>query len=444
MSKPFKVGIAGLGTVGVGVIKILTQNADIIAARAGRPIEIMAVSARSKDADRGVDISGFAWVGDARELASYGDIDAVVELIGGEDGVAADLVNAALDNSRHVITANKALIAHHGYEMAKKAEDNGVSLAYEAAVAGGIPIIKAMREGLAANKINAVYGILNGTCNYILTIMRETGRDFDDVLKDAQELGYAEADPAFDIEGVDAAHKLCILTSIAFGVKPDFAALQSDGKIQGITNINATDINCSTEFGYRIKLLGISRNIDGKIMQVVEPCLVPKLSPMGTIEDVYNAIYVDGDFVDTALFTGRGAGEGPTASSVVADIIDIARGVNIPTFGIGVDMLKDAQWADLGRISSRYYLRFNVVDEAGVIADVSSILKDLEISIESMVQHGHDTGQSVAIVIITHETCHGDMLKALSRIKALESCTENPCLMRIEEIQSGKITNGLE
>lgn len=430
MNKPFRIGIAGLGTVGVGVIKALTKNADIITLRAGREIEIVAVSARNKDQDRGVDISGFEWVDNAADLASHGELDAVVELIGGSEGVAADLVSGALDNARHVVTANKALLAHHGYELALKAEDKGVSLAYEAAVAGGVPIIKALREGLAANKIHAVYGILNGTCNYILTMMRETGRDFTEVLEEAQELGYAESDPTFDVEGVDAAHKLCLITSIAFGVKPDFGALQ----VQGITNINTTDIASATEFGYRIKLLGITRDVDGEIMQNVEPCLVPIHSPMGIIEDVYNAVYVEGDSVESPLFTGKGAGEGPTASSVVADIIDLARGIQVPTFGVAAKNLKEAPRISMGDTRARYYLRLNVTDRAGVIADIASILKDNEISIESLVQHGRDPEQVVPIVLTCHETRHASMVEAVSLIENLDSCAEKPCLMRIEEL----------
>jgi len=430
MSEPLKVGIAGLGTVGVGVIKILTQNADIIAQRAGRKIEVVAVSARSKSKDRGVELNAYDWVENTADIATHDNVDVVVELIGGSEGTAADLVRSSLDNGRHVVTANKALVAHHGFELAQKAENNGVCLMYEAAVAGGIPVIKTMREGLAANKFSAVYGILNGTCNYILTIMRETGRDFDDVLKDAQEFGYAEADPAFDIEGVDAAHKLCILTSIAFGVKPDFDAI----KVQGITQINSTDIAYATEFGYRIKLLGIAREIDGKIMQVLEPCLVPIGSPMGIIEDVYNAVYVEGDFVETPLMTGKGAGEGPTASSVVADIIDIARGFNVPTFGVPANSLKDAQWIDLGETNARYYLRLAVIDKPGVVADISAILKDQEISIEGMVQRGHDPGQCVPIVLTLHNARHANMTRAVTMIKDLDACKEKPCLMRIEEL----------
>ncbi len=430
MDTALRIGIAGLGTVGVGVIKILEENAELITMRAGRPIEVVAVSARSKNKDRGVDLSSYDWVDNTCALADHESLDAVVELVGGSDGVALELVKGALSNKRHVVTANKALVAHHGYELAEIAEDNKVSLAYEAAVAGGIPIIKAMREGLAANNFTAVYGILNGTCNYILTQMRETGRDFADVLKDAQDLGYAEADPTFDVGGIDAAHKLCILTSLAFGVKPEFDALE----IQGIEHLNATDISFATDFGYRIKLLGVARNIDGKIMQVVEPCLVPINSSLGKVEDVYNAVYVDGDYVQDPLLTGRGAGEGPTASSVVADLIDIARGFNVPTFGIPAKKLKQAQWVNMDATENRYYLRLNVIDEPGVIADISAILRDHNISIEGMIQNGRDPGQPVPIVITTHETLHKDILEAVQKIENLECCNEKPCLMAIEEL----------
>ncbi len=430
MTDAFKIGIAGLGTVGTGVIKILTQNADIIAARAGRPIEIMAVSARSKNKDRGVDLSNYDWVDDAGDMAARDDLDCVVELIGGSEGLAADLVRGALNGKKHVVTANKALVAHHGYELAEIAEGNGVSLNYEAAVAGGIPGIKAMREGLAANKFSAVYGILNGTCNYILTEMRETGRDFADVLKDAQEAGYAEADPTFDVEGVDAAHKLCILSSIAFGVKPDFEALT----VSGISRINATDITFASEFGYRIKLLGVAQEVDGEILQVVEPCVVPIGSPLGAIEDVYNAVYVDGNFVETPLLTGKGAGEGPTASSVVADIIDLARGISLPTFGVPVSQLKDLSPLDAGACKGSYYLRLNVLDQPGVLAEVSAILRDHNISVEGMSQHGRDPDQPVPIVLTTHEAIHADMVKAAELIEALDFCVETPCLMVVRDI----------
>lgn len=430
MDKPLRVAIAGLGTVGVGVIKILTEHAEMVAARAGRCIEVMAVSARDQSRPRGIDLSSYRWCDDARELAGMPDVDCVVELIGGAEGVAAELVRASLAKEKHVVTANKALIAHHGYELAVLAENNNVTLAYEAAVAGGIPIIKAMREGFAGNKVHAVYGILNGTCNYILTQMRETGRGFDEVLADAQKLGYAEADPSFDVDGIDAAHKLCILTAIAFGVKPDLNAVE----VQGIRHINATDIAYATEFGYRIKLLGVAREVDGRIMQVMEPCLVPIRSPMGSVDDVFNAVYVDADYVDTPLLTGRGAGEKPTASSVVADIIDIARGFKVPTFGIPAKMLQDAKWADIGQTVNSYYLRLVVLDKPGVIADVAAILRDHHISIEGMMQRGRAPGQPVPIVLTSHETRHADMLAAVSAIEKLESCVEKPCLMAIEEL----------
>ncbi len=430
MDNTLRIGVAGLGTVGIGVVKLLSDNAELIAARTGRKITVTSVSASNKSKDRGVDLSPYQWCDDPCDMAQNDAVDIVVELIGGEDGIAKKLVGAALENNKHVVTANKALIAHHGYKLAQVAEKNKVSLSYEAAVAGGIPIIKTLREGLAANAFTAVYGILNGTCNYILTNMRETGRDFADVLKDAQELGYAEADPSFDVGGIDAAHKLCILTALAFGVKPDFNALE----VQGISHINATDIAFATDFGYRIKLLGVSRNIDGEIMQVVEPCLVPIDSALGKVEDVYNAVYIEGDHVQDPLLTGRGAGEGPTASSVVADIIDIARGIHLPTFGVPVDQLKDAKWVDIGTTENRYYLRLTVIDKPGVIADISAILRDHEISIEGMIQKGRDPGQPVPIVITTHDCRHQNMLDAVQNIENLKNCVEKPCLMAIEEL----------
>lgn len=430
MSQPFRIGIAGLGTVGAGVVKILQKNAESIEKRAGQPIEIVAVSARNKSRDRGVDLSSYDWVDHTPDLAAYEGIDAIVEVIGGSEGTAADLVRASLKNARHVVTANKALLAHDGYELAQLADEKGACLMYEAAVAGGVPIIKALREGLAANEIKSIYGILNGTCNYVLTTMRQTGRDFNDVLKEAQAAGYAEADPAFDIDGIDAAHKLCILAAIAFGVKPDFDSLT----IEGIRHINSTDIAYATEFGYRIKLLGVARRENGKILQVMEPCLVPIESPMGIIDDVYNAVYVEGDFVETPLFTGKGAGQGPTASSVVADLIDLARGHRLPAFGIPAKELKDAVWADPGETVNSYYLRLMVIDRAGVIADVSAILRDQNISIEGLVQRGRAPGQPVPVIITTHETRHADMAAACDLIEKLDCCVEKPRLMVIEEL----------
>jgi homoserine dehydrogenase len=427
MTQPFRVSIAGLGTVGAGVVKILQQNHDLITARAGRAVEIVAVSARDRKKGRGVDLSAYAWHDDPAALAT-GEGDAVIELIGGSDGVAPALVRAAIKNKKHVVTANKALLAHHGAELALLAEAGGVSLAYEAAVAGGVPAIKALREGLAANKIGAVYGILNGTCNYILTQMRETGRDFADVLKEAQEKGYAEADPAFDIDGVDAGHKICILAAIAFGVKPDFKAV----RLTGIRQVSAVDISFAGELGYKIKLLGIARDYDGRILVSVEPCLVGINTPLGTVDGVLNAVFVEGNFVRSPLLTGRGAGEGPTASAVVADIIDLARGLRVPTFGVPAVKLKVPEFVDPGETINPYYLRLTVLDQPGVLADVSAILRDHRISIESLLQRGRDPDQPVPVVITTHESRHADMQEACRLIGALKSCVEAPCLMRIK------------
>ena len=431
MAEPLRLGIAGLGTVGCGVVKIIQKHGDVLAARAGRPLEIVCVSARDRTKNRDIDISDYDWEDDAVAMAARNDIDTVVEMIGGSEGLAKDLAEKSLQSGKNIVTANKALLAHHGFELAKLAEDNGASIGYEAAVAGGIPIIKAMREGFAGNDMTAVYGILNGTCNYILTMMRETGRDFNDILKEAQEAGYAEADPSFDIDGIDAGHKLALLAALAFGTKPDFENLQ----IKGIRQIDATDISYAEEFGYRIKLLGIARKNGDQLMQVLEPCVVPTSNPLGVIEDVYNAVYVACDAGETPLLTGKGAGEGPTASAVMSDIIDQARGLKVPTFGIAANDLKDAQWTSLDETVSRYYLRLMVLDEPGVIADVSAILRDHDISIEGLVQRARDPGQKVPIVMTTHDTRHGDMLEACAEFAKLDTVVEEPCLMRIEELE---------
>lgn len=428
MSEPLRIGIAGLGTVGAGVVALIQSNADLLAQRCGRGIEIVCVSAKDRGRDRGVDVSGYQWVDDARAMAGMDGLDAVVELIGGEVGVAHELVQSSLKAGRHVVTANKALLAHHGAVLAHLAEAHGADLAYEAAVAGGIPAIKALREGLAANRVSAVYGILNGTSNYILSDMRETGRDFDVVLKEAQDKGYAEADPAFDVDGVDAGHKICLLAAIGFGVKPDFGAV----RMRGIRRVSATDIDFAGELGYRIKLLGVAQEIGGQLDVSVEPCLVYKKSRMAHVEGVYNAVRVQGDFVDTPMLTGRGAGAGPTASAVVADILDIARGLKLPSFGIPAADLKAADFVDPGHIERRFYVRLNVLDQPGVIADVSAILRDHEISIESMLQRGRDPGKAVAVMMVTHEVRQADLEHAAEAIGALGTCLEAPFVMRIE------------
>jgi len=429
MGESFRLGIAGLGTVGAGVIKILQAHGDMIASRAGRPIEVVCVSARSKDKDRGVDLSAVEWVDNPVDMAARDDIDAVVEMIGGSEGAALDLTRKALENGKHVITANKAMLAHHGLDLAALAEKKGVSLAYEAAVAGGIPIIKALREGFASNEISGVYGILNGTCNYILTQMRETGRDFEDVLKEAQDKGYAEADPGFDVDGIDAGHKLALLTSLAYGVKPDFENLP----MTGIRQITSADIEVAAELGYKIKLLGVSKKLGSEISQFVEPCLVRTGSPIAAIEGVYNAVYVDGDFMDTPMLSGRGAGEGPTATAVLADVIDLVRGHTIPTFGMPAKELQTPDPFHPGQVRGRYYLRLNVLDKVGVTADVAAILRDNNISLETIIQHGRDPGQPVSMVILTYEVSHKEVSDAMALINKLDVSCDQPVAMRIIE-----------
>lgn len=430
MSQPFRIGIAGLGTVGAGLVQLLSGNGDVIAGRTGRNIEIVCVNARSKGKDRGVDLSSYEWVDDPVAMASDERLDAVVELIGGSDGAAYDLVKTALQNGKHVVTANKALLAHHGMELATLAEQKNVSLNYEAAIAGGIPIVKTLREGMAANNLRHVYGILNGTCNYILTEMRLTGRSFGDVLKEAQEKGYAEADPSFDIDGVDAAHKLCLLTALAFGVQPDFDALD----ITGIRAIDAEDIIFAGELGHRIKLLGIARKDQGKISQSVEPCLVPLNSSLAAVEGVFNAVYAEGDFVGPIMAEGRGAGAGPTASAVAADIADLVRGMHLPTFGVPSKGLKRFLQASDEDIINSHYLKLRVLDQPGVIAELSAILRDHAISIEALLQRGRDPGQPVSIVIVTHEISKAAMMAALAEIGHLSTVTAPPTCLRIEQI----------
>lgn len=429
MAEPFKIGIAGLGTVGAGLVELLQKNAEIISARVGRNIQIIAVNARDKFKDRGVDLSSYAWADKPVDLLSH-DIGCVVELIGGEGGAALDLVSAALERKIHVVTANKAMLAHHGLTLAAKAERADVALAYEAAVAGGIPIIKTIREGLAGNTIEKLYGILNGTCNYILTEMRQTGRSYEDVLAEAQKLGYAEADPTFDIEGVDAAHKLCLLTALAFGVQPDFSALP----VNGISGVTAQDISFAAELGYKIKLLGKAHMKDGALIQAVEPCLVKADSPVGSVEGVFNAIYLQGDFAGPVMAEGRGAGAGPTASAVMADIIDIARGEVRNVFGCRTDDLVPARAVSAQDRHGRFYLRLNVLDQSGVIAEVSAVLRDHAISIESLTQRGRDPGQPVDVVMVTHEAARIKMDSALAAIASLNVIQDKPVLMPIEEI----------
>jgi homoserine dehydrogenase len=428
MKEPLKLGVAGLGTVGAGLLTLLRDNAAVIAARAGRSIEVVAVSARDRKRDRDLALSGITWHDDAVALAADPNVGIVVELMGGSEGPARALVEAALTAGKPVVTANKALLATHGGALARLAEAKGVALSYEAAVAGGIPAIKALREGLAGNRISRVAGILNGTCNYILTEMRLKGLPFAEVLAEAQRLGYAEADPAFDIDGVDAAHKLAILAALAFGHEVDLDALH----IEGIRNVSALDIALADQLGYRIKLLGIASREEGGVAARVHPCMVPISNPIASVDGVFNAVLAEGDAVGRVVLQGRGAGAGPTASAVVADLIDIARGCHSPVWGVGTAMLDRAPGLPMERHRGAYYLRLMVLDQPGVIADVTGVLRDMEISLESMLQRGRDPGEAVPVVLVTHECEEAQMQAALSRIAALPSVVEKPAMIRIE------------
>jgi len=428
MNGPLRIGIAGLGTVGAGVVKLLAEHGRLLAVRGGRPLELVAASARSKGKKRDIDLSGVRWESDPMALARAADIDVVVELIGGSDGIALRLAETVLRSGKHLVTANKALLAMHGTELAELAEQRGLILSFEAAVAGGIPIIKALREGLVGNRVRRLYGILNGTCNYILTTMRETGRDFGAVLAEAQAAGYAEADPSFDVDGVDAAHKLAVLTSAAFGAKVNFPGVH----VEGIRRLSAADIQFAEELGFRIKLLGLARETRYGIEQRVHPCMVPLDAPIAHIEGVFNAVVVEGDFVGTTMFQGRGAGQGPTASAVVADLVDVARGRHMPAFVVPAARLADKKVSPMDRHQGAYYMRLMVQDRPGVISAVSGALAKERISLESMLQRGRSQSGEVPVVLTTHETEEAAMRRALRRIVKLKAVAEEPCLIRIE------------
>ena len=425
---PLRVGIAGLGTVGAGTFRLLAENADLLAQRTGRRLVVTAVSARDPARARDLDLAGVRWHGDARALAEDPEVDLVCELIGGSEGVALDLVRASLRRGRPVVTANKAMLALHGDELARLAEDVGAQLRWEAAVAGGIPIIRSLGQGLVANRILRVYGILNGTCNFILTTMRETGREFADVLAEAQSLGYAEADPAFDVDGIDAAHKLALLAALAFGGRPRFDAIH----IEGIRHVSAMDIAFADQLGYRIKLLGVARMTEDGLEQRMHPCMVPAEAPIGQVEGVFNGVVVEGDQVGSVVHEGRGAGGGPTASAVVGDVVDVARGAVLPTFGVPARALADHPIAPMSAHTGCYYIRLMVVDLPGVLADISAVLRDHEVSIESLIQRGRNPGQAVPIVLTSHDTIEAHMRGALDRIAALPAVLEPPRMIRIE------------
>jgi homoserine dehydrogenase len=432
MAEPLNIALAGLGTVGTGVVRLIETNAEIIARRARRPIRITAVNARDRKKDRGVDLSPYAWEDDLAALADRDDVDVVVELIGGSDGPALTLARKTIRAGKSLVTANKAMIAHHGLELAGAAEEAQAALKFEAAVAGGIPVVKGLSEGAAANAFTRVYGILNGTCNYILTQMEDTGRDFGEVLSEAQKLGYAEADPTFDIEGVDAAHKLSILAAIAFGAKLDFEAVD----VSGISRIKAADIAQARTLGYVIRLVGTAErdSTDGstRLFQRVQPHLVPADHPLAHVDGPTNAVVAEGNFMGRLLFQGPGAGDGPTASAVVADIIDIARGERGAAFSMPVAELEPMAPAQTGHRVGRAYMRFTVTDKPGVLAEITAALRDANVSIESLIQPGQANGEGEAIIaMVTHEGPEASVAEAVRLLEGSGSLTSAPLVMFI-------------
>jgi homoserine dehydrogenase len=427
MTAPLRIAIAGLGTVGGGVLKALQLRAPALAERAERRLEVVAVSARDKTKTRAGDVSKTFWHEEAVALA-HSEADVVVELIGGEDGPALELIERALASGKHVVTANKALLAKHGARLAAQAEKKGLALKFEAAAAGGIPIVKALRESLIAHGINSVHGILNGTCNFILTEMEKTGRSFAEVLKDAQALGYAEADPALDVGGGDTAHKLALLASLAFGNAPDLEHMH----VEGIEHITQADMGYAREFGYRIKLLGVARRVGGGIEQRVQPAMVRAGTPLGAVDGPFNAVAVDAGEAGPFFFEGRGAGEGPTASAVIADLVDIALGSFEPAFGKPAHTLTPLVPAPEGMAAAAYYLRFDVLDIPGVVAEIAGRLAEAQISIESMLQRGRNPGEAVSIVMITHETPQLAVARALKTIATSDKVLGAPSMIPME------------
>jgi homoserine dehydrogenase len=440
MDNALKLGLAGVGTVGSGLLRLLAARRGELAARAGRRIEVVAVSVRNRRRNRDADISGFRFVQDPVTLATDSEIDVLVELIGGEGGIAKEAVEAALSAGKHVVTANKALLAHHGTALAALAEKSGVALNFEGAVAGGIPVVKVIRESLQGNNISRVYGILNGTCNYILTLMEKEGRSFADVLKEAQAQGYAEADPTFDIGGFDTAHKLSLLTSLAFGTRVDFDSVY----VEGIESITPADIEAASQLGYRIKLLGVALRTDSGIEQRVHPTMVPKDTAIAEVDGVSNCVAIDGDFVGDVMLVGPGAGSGPTASAVTSDLIDIARGHILPPFGTRAKALKPYKRAQMRAHEGGYYIRLSVYDRTGAFTAIAGRMADQGISIESIVQRrapaelpGFDRphkGAPAAVVMITHQTTEAAVRKALVAIERDGHVDQKPQMIRIEKL----------
>ena len=425
---PLRLGIAGLGTVGTGIVRIVQTHAELIAARAGRPVEIVAVTARDKGKDRGVDLSGYIWAQDPVALATRDDIDVFVELIGGDEGPARDATLAAIAAGKDVVTANKALLAIHGQSLAEAAEAAGRVIRFEAAVAGGIPVIKSLTEGLAGNDIKRVLGVMNGTCNYILTRMENAGLSYQEAFDEADGLGYLEADPNLDVGGIDAGHKLSILAAIAFGTRVDFAGVE----LEGIGAISIDDIRQAADMGYRIKLLGVAQMTGRGLEQRMSPCLVPALSPLGQLEGGTNMVVLEGHEVGQIVLRGAGAGSGPTASAVMGDVIDIARGTRLPVFGQPASTLRSARPARAA-VSAPYYLRMQLLDKPGALAKVAHALGEAGISIDQMRQYGHED-TAAPVLIVTHKTTRSAIDEALASFSKTGVVTGDPVVIRIESV----------
>ncbi|MBD3785776.1 MAG: homoserine dehydrogenase [Sphingomonadales bacterium] len=425
---PLRLGIAGLGTVGIGVVKIVQRHADLLAARSGRPVVITAVSARDKTKNRDADLSNYAWEIDPVALATRDDVDVFIEVMGGHEGPARDATEAALKAGKDVVTANKALLAHHGQELAELAEGLGRTIRFEAAVAGGIPVIKALTEGLAGNAIRRVMGVMNGTCNYILTRMETAGLPYDTVFEEARQLGYLEADPNLDVGGIDAGHKLSILAAIAFGTKVSFDTVL----LEGIGRISIDDIRRAGDMGYKIKLLGVAQMTGRGLEQRMTPCLVPEGSPLGQLQGGTNMVVIEGDSVGQIVLRGAGAGEGPTASAVMGDVMDLARGLRLPTFGQPASALADPVPAAVSA-PAPYYLRLQLMDKPGALAKVATVLGEAGVSISRMRQYGH-ADASAPVLIVTHKTTPDAIDVAIAALPATHVVEGSPVALRIEEV----------
>ena len=435
MSEAFRLGIAGLGTVGTGVLRLLADNADLLHMRAGRPIEVAAVSARDRSRDRGIDLAPYTWCDDPVALAEAEGLDAVVEVIGGSEGPALTLAERALGRGRSVVTANKAMIAEHGFTLAQTAEDNGATLLFEAAVCAGTPILQTLREGLVGNRIDRIEGILNGTSNYILSAMERQGEDFDAVLSEAQRLGYAEADPTLDVGGGDAAHKLAILAALGFGVRPHFGEVE----VEGIQDIRAADIVQAERLGYSVRLVAMADleredGVPARLLQRVRPCLLPADHPLAAIDGPTNAVLAQSDYAGPILIQGAGAGSESTASAIVADVVALARGDARPAFGVPTPSLVQTACADSGEREARYYLRFVVADRPGVLAELAAAMRDARVSIQSLIQEGESVGPEeagITIALVTHRAPARNIRDARERLKGSPSIVEPPLAMPI-------------